>query len=90
MKTITYSKAAGLDIKLDLYIPTPVSSGPKAALVFFHGGGMVTGGRRTLYFQRWLIGTISIHPTIQLTLHDDEFQMRHSRMTFSSSARIID
>lgn len=42
--TLTYSKVKNLSIKLDAYVP-PVASGTLPGIVFFHGGGLVTGSR---------------------------------------------
>ena len=56
MKTITYSHVHDLEIQLDLYLPPDVSQGPKGAIIFFHGGGMVAGGRKTLQYEGWLLG----------------------------------
>lgn len=56
METITYSRVGSLDIKLDLYIPPEPKQGLVPALVHFHGGGMIAGCRKTLFFQHWLKG----------------------------------
>ena len=55
MKTITYSRVGDLEIQLDLYLPPDVSPGPKAVIIFIHGGGMIGGCRKTLFFQKWLL-----------------------------------
>ena len=54
METITYSRVDKLDIQLDLYLPPELKEGLVPALVFFHGGGMIAGCRKTLFFQQWL------------------------------------
>ncbi|EIN14616.1 alpha/beta-hydrolase [Punctularia strigosozonata HHB-11173 SS5] len=51
--TVTYSRADGLDIKLDVYVPEGVS-GSAPAVLFFHGGGLASGDRRDLWFPSWL------------------------------------
>lgn len=56
MKTITYSRVEDLDIQLDLYLPPELKAGMVPALVHFHGGGMIAGCRKTLFFQQWLKG----------------------------------
>ena len=56
MTSITYSSIESLDIQLDLYLPPEPKEGAVAALVYFHGGGMIAGCRKTLGFQRWLKG----------------------------------
>lgn len=56
METITYSRFETLDIQLDLYLPPELSAGLVPALVHFHGGGMIAGCRKTLFFQQWLKG----------------------------------
>jgi len=53
--TLTYSTVDGLDIKLDLYVPESPSG---ATVVFFHGGGLVYGGRADFYVTagtKWMI-----------------------------------
>lgn len=55
--TLTYSAVDGLDIKLDMYVPKSPSG---ATLVFFHGGGLVSGGRDTSQ-NKWMIRTIYLH-----------------------------
>lgn len=54
METITYSRFETLDIQLDLYLPPELNAGLVPALVHFHGGGMIAGCRKTLFFQQWL------------------------------------
>lgn len=54
--TIPYSRVGELDVRLDIHLSPSLESGSKAAIVLFHGGGMVTGGRKTLILQRWLMG----------------------------------
>lgn len=56
METITYSQVGSLDIQLDLYLPPELNEGLVQAVVHFHGGGMIAGCRKTLYFQNWLKG----------------------------------
>ena len=56
METVTYSRVETLDIQVDLYLPTGLKEGLVPALVFFHGGGMISGCRKTLIFQQWLKG----------------------------------
>ena len=56
MKTTTYSRVGTLDIQLDLYLPPELEEGLVPALVHFHGGGMIAGCRKTLFFQQWLKG----------------------------------
>lgn len=58
METITYSRVDNLDIQLDLYLPPGLNEceGLVPALVHFHGGGMIAGCRKTLFFQQWLKG----------------------------------
>lgn len=56
METITYSHIDSLDIQLDLFLPRELGEGLVPALVHFHGGGMIAGCRKTLFFQHWLKG----------------------------------
>lgn len=49
--TFIYSRAGGLDIHLDIYLPAPSSSlnAPLIpAVVFFHGGGVFRGNRKSI------------------------------------------
>ena len=55
IKTVTYSRVDDLEIQLDLYLPPDVPPGPKGAIIFFHGGGMVAGCRKSLNYEEWLI-----------------------------------
>lgn len=56
LETITYSRLGSLDIQFDLYSPLNPQQGPRPSIVFFHGGGMAAGCRKTLIFQKWLKG----------------------------------
>lgn len=48
--TIPYSVVDGLEINIDLYVP-PGITGSAPAVVFYHGGGIVSGSRDDFYFQ---------------------------------------
>ena len=54
MKTVRYDHAHALD--LDVFTSDVSNPGSKPAVVFFHGGGMVAGSRKSLFFQKWLLG----------------------------------
>ncbi|CAF9908250.1 MAG: hypothetical protein ALECFALPRED_004361 [Alectoria fallacina] len=54
METITYSQVDSLNIQLDLYLPPELEQGLVAAVVHFHGGGMIAGCRKILSTQHWL------------------------------------
>ena len=57
METITYSRIDDLEVQqLDLFLPPGLKEGLVPALVHFHGGGMIAGCRKTLFFQTWLKG----------------------------------
>lgn len=56
METITYSRIGSLEIQLDLHLSQSLPQGSRPAIVHFHGGGMIGGCRKTLFFQRWLLG----------------------------------
>lgn len=60
MTTIAYSRVETLDIQLDLYLPPDLKEGPVPAIVHFHGGGMIAGCRKTLFYQQWLKRTCSV------------------------------
>ena len=52
--TFTYKRIGNLDIKFDIYLPDHVKPKSKlAAVVSFHGGGLVVGNRRS-WFPTWL------------------------------------
>ena len=53
--TLTYSRLPSLNLLLDIHIPTSLPLGAHPALIFFHGGGIVTGNRECLRGQQWLI-----------------------------------
>jgi acetyl esterase/lipase len=61
--TVTYRQAHGLDIKLDVYLPE--ASGSPPAVLFFHGGGLVSGNRRDLYFPVVVKGTVCRHSAFE-------------------------
>ncbi len=54
MQTITYSRIGSLEIKLDLYTPDNALNKPLPAVVWFHGGAIVTSGRNDVVFSDWL------------------------------------
>ena len=45
LRDITFARADGVELALDVYRPTHVNE-PLAAAVYFHGGGWARGGRR--------------------------------------------
>ena len=53
--TVTYSKTDHIDIKLDIHVPNHLSSNLCPGIIFFHGGGIVTGNRECLRLQQWLL-----------------------------------
>ncbi|KJK67627.1 alpha/beta hydrolase fold [Aspergillus parasiticus SU-1] len=52
-KTLVYSTVDGHDIKLDYYLPSK-QEGCLPAVIYYHGGGMTAGSRRSIGFQHWL------------------------------------
>ncbi|KAH9842446.1 Alpha/Beta hydrolase protein [Rhodofomes roseus] len=56
--TITYRRVGELDIKLDLSIPPSATADSAAlpAVIYFHGGGLLSGSRleEDIYFEFWL------------------------------------
>ncbi|BAE65967.1 unnamed protein product [Aspergillus oryzae RIB40] len=54
-KTLVYSTVDGHDIKLDYYLPSK-QEGCLPAVIYYHGGGMTAGSRRSIGFQHWLYG----------------------------------
>ena len=51
--TVAYKQVEDLTLYLDVYPPTVESDGPVPVVVFFHGGGMTVGTRRS-WFPIWL------------------------------------
>ncbi|KAJ5753580.1 alpha/beta-hydrolase, partial [Penicillium nucicola] len=52
--TLTYSTVDNHDIKMDYYLPPATSTGSLPAMIYYHGGGMTAGSRRSLSFPHWL------------------------------------
>lgn len=60
--TITYKRVGDLDIKIDVTIPSfATADSLLPALVYFHGGGLLSGGRtkEDAFFPFWAEGTLS-------------------------------
>ncbi|PYH45968.1 alpha/beta hydrolase [Aspergillus saccharolyticus JOP 1030-1] len=53
-QTLVYSTVDGHDIKLDYYLPRNTTSGNLPAIIYYHGGGMTAGSRRSGHFPTWL------------------------------------
>ena len=51
---VAYKQIGDLSLYIDVYSPKPESEGPMPAVVFFHGGGMTSGDRRS-WFPTWLL-----------------------------------
>jgi acetyl esterase/lipase len=53
--TETYATVDGVELKVDVWQPTGVATGPRPAMIYVFGGGWVTGDRKQMpaYFQ-WL------------------------------------
>jgi len=53
--TFTYKEVDGINILLDVYLPPDVTQQAKhrPAVVYFHGGGLTVGNRRS-WFPTWL------------------------------------
>lgn len=62
-KTVVYSTVNGHEIKFDYYLPR--ATGPLPAMIYYHGGGMTAGSRRSRSLPRWMHGTYSsiLEPT---------------------------
>ncbi|KAJ3032104.1 hypothetical protein HDV00_007991 [Rhizophlyctis rosea] len=55
MTTVTFSKVKDLDLLTDIYLPSNLKSGQKVgAIIQYHGGGLVSGGRNDVWFPTWL------------------------------------
>ncbi|KAH8831732.1 Alpha/Beta hydrolase protein [Flagelloscypha sp. PMI_526] len=50
LTTFTYSVVEGHSIQFDLYLPPQVGKSTIPAVVFFHGGGLVSGSRKDMFF----------------------------------------
>jgi acetyl esterase/lipase len=46
MRNVTYASPDGRDLKLDVYAPLTPSQDRRPAIIYVHGGGLVTGTRR--------------------------------------------
>lgn len=53
-QTLTYSTVGDHEIKLDYYLP--VATGRLPAIIYYHGGGMTAGSRRSVPYPGWLYG----------------------------------
>ncbi|KAJ5353081.1 alpha/beta-hydrolase [Penicillium brevicompactum] len=51
-RTLTYSTVGDHEIKLDYYLP--VATGRLPAIIYYHGGGMTAGSRRSVPYPGWL------------------------------------
>ena len=57
--TIAYKQLGDLTLYIDVYPPTTTTGpGPVPAVVFFHGGGMTVGDRKS-WFPTWLCSPCS-------------------------------
>ena len=56
MQTVTYSRVGDVDIKLDIELPPSPTTGTLPAVIYIHGGGMVSGSRRDAFFPGWFRG----------------------------------
>ncbi|KAL2012300.1 hypothetical protein VTN00DRAFT_5018 [Thermoascus crustaceus] len=52
-KTYTYKNVQGKALQLDVYTVDPRPSGPQPAVLYFHGGYLITGDRK--HIPRWLV-----------------------------------
>jgi len=60
-RTITYRRVGDLDIKLDVSVPPSATTGSVLpAVVYFHGGGLLSGGRNEedAYTPLWFKGKL--------------------------------
>lgn len=67
--TVAYKQLGDLSLYIDVYSLKPGSEGPVPAVVFFHGGGMTSGDRRS-WFPTWLLSPSS-PPLSRLPVHAD-------------------
>ncbi|KAH8824715.1 Alpha/Beta hydrolase protein [Flagelloscypha sp. PMI_526] len=52
---IVYSHLQGIPLEFELWLPTStVPSQPLPVVIFFHGGGLMSGGKNDLLFATWL------------------------------------
>lgn len=54
--TLAYKKLQDGEIFLDIYFPISSTRKPPAALVYFHGGGLTVGNKRS-WFPTWMHST---------------------------------
>jgi acetyl esterase/lipase len=61
-QTVVYSTIQNHDIKLDYYLPQVTGTLP--AIIYYHGGGMTAGSRRSVPYPSWLYGKNPTRPLI--------------------------
>lgn len=66
MPTVVYSRADSLEIKLDYDVPHSITSVSLGAVVYLHGGGIISGSRRDVFYPSSMKGARSA--TYELTL----------------------
>jgi acetyl esterase/lipase len=55
--TIVYDKKKLLPLLVDIYTPSNVQTGASlGAIIHYHSGGLVSGGRLDVWFPQWLKG----------------------------------
>lgn len=59
MQTVTYSRVGDVDIKFDIEPPPSPTTGTLPAVIYIHGGGLVSGSRRDAFFPDWFRGALS-------------------------------
>lgn len=60
IENITYCRAGGVDLKMDVYTAKPSFAGPRPALVYVHGGGW-TEGDKTWVDRIMSSGELALH-----------------------------
>ncbi|KAJ3031792.1 hypothetical protein HDV00_008122 [Rhizophlyctis rosea] len=53
--TVAFSTVGNLQLKTDIYLPSNLKAGQTVgAIIQYHGGGLVSGGRKDVWFPTWL------------------------------------
>jgi acetyl esterase/lipase len=64
-QTLVYSSAEEHDVKLDYYLPK--ATGALPAILYYHGGGMTAGSRRSVPYPSWLYSKNRPRPSSTIT-----------------------
>ncbi|KAH8834755.1 alpha/beta-hydrolase [Flagelloscypha sp. PMI_526] len=98
--TITYSHLQGISLEFDLWLPSSTtSSKPLPIVIFFHGGGLMSGSKNDAFMSTW-VKDLSIqrgfaciaadYPLIHPLTYKDIIAQTQELFTFISSPSVND